>query len=337
MVSESVVSESVVADVEVSIVSLRGGSQLSRCVATLPRACAGLSWRLTLVDNSPSGLALTPSLHGVPAAATLRSEGRRGFAANQNLVLTQVVREDRARYVLVLNDDTELDTRSVTTLVRYADERPHTGAVGPVLRDSNGARSPSIFAWPTLTNQVLSSAFPRRQPRPVAEQGWINGACLLVRTAALAQVGLFDPQYFLFYEETDLCRRMTRAGWRIEQCANATVVHRQHQTTKRTGSAVEIDQQMLRSRYLYFRKHRGRLAARMLNGLVRCGLFARTAKVAVETAAGRKPSGSPTAGVLWALTASQPSRPTRFELEARANSAPARGAPHRTACRIGRS
>ena len=322
-------------DVEVSIVTLCGGAQLSRCLAAVPAACAGVSWRLTLVDNSASGLVLSHLLCVMPAATVVRSEGRRGFGANQNLVLTDVVGERRARYALVLNDDAELDPDSVAALVRYADEHPRVGVVGPVMRGSDDIRLPSLFPWPTLANQASSTAFPGR-PVPAVRQGWIDGACMLLRTAALAQVGLFDPRYFLFYEDTDLCRRMTRAGWQAERCVDAAVVHRRHQTTTRTTASIEIDQQMLRSRYLYFQKHHGRVMARALNGLVRCGLAARTVKGAVETAVKRGSNGSAATRSLYALMASRPSHPTRLEAEARAN-AENEATTQRVACRTGRS
>ncbi len=307
------------ADVEVSIVSLRGGSQLERCVATLPRACAGLDWRLTLVDNSPFGLDLRHHLHGGPAVVVLRSNGRRGFGANQNLALAAIARERRARYALVLNDDTEPGAGSITTLVQYADRRPRTGALAPVIADSAGNLEPSVIAWPTLISQALISLLPNRQPTTTAEDGWVNGACVLLRTATLAEVGLFDPQYFLFFEETDLCRRMTDAGWRTEHCSGASIVHHKSQTT-RTGSRIELERQSLRSQYLYFCKHHGRFSARVLNGLVRCGLLARTAKAMIETVGRMKPNKSSTAGGLWTLALSRPSRPTRFEIEARQGS-----------------
>ena len=303
--------------------SLKGGEQLAQCVAALPRACAGLSWRLTLVDNSAAGLDLTRCLGAVgpPDAVVLRSAGRRGFGANQNLALASIVGQRRARYALILNDDVEPDELSVTTMVGYADERPRAGAISPVIRGADGTLEPSIVAWPTLTNVASSCAFPSPPRTASIARGWINGACMLVRTDALAHVGLFDPRYFLYYEETDLCRRMSRAGWLLERCADAAIVHHRHQTAMLTGSALEIDQQVLRSGYLYFRKHRGRLAARAFSCLVRGALLARTAKVALEHAAGQRSREVPTARRLWALAMFRPSRPTRFEIEAQANSA----------------
>jgi len=328
--------ERTTADVEVSIVSLRGGPRLENCLSALPGACAGLTWRVTLVDNSPSGLDL--ALHGLPAATVLRSEGRRGFGANQNLVLAGAVAQRRARYVLVLNDDAEPGSSSVTTLVQYADERPRAGAVAPVIAGPDGNLELSVVAWPTLATYALNSMFPGHPLKTATADGFLNGACMLLRTKALAEVGLFDPQYFLFFEETDLCRRLTNAGWHTACCPDAKVVHHKSQTTARTGLGVEMEEQILRSQYLYFRKHHGRLPARVLNGCARSALLVRAAKAVLEVAAGRNPSRS-RAAVLWALILFRPGRPTRYEIEARPGSSAASAgvAPQRTACRIGRS
>lgn len=302
-------------DVEISIVSLLGGSRLERCLTALPRACDGLSWRVTLVDNSPSGLDVGEAADRLAAFTLLRSRGRRGFGANHNLVLTRVLAGRRARYVLVLNDDTELSPGCVRALVRRADERPRTGAVGPMIPGSGA----SMFAWPTPASQVVSSLVPRRLMRPSDEDGWLTGACLLLRTAALDEVGVFDPRYFLFFEDADLCRRLTNAGWHTEHCADAVAAHDRAQTTAHTIAEYQVQQQMLRSQYLYCRKHHGALIAHLLNGFGTCALVARTGLFALRALRGR--SDLPTVRLVWRCTLYRPSRPTQFELEAREQSA----------------
>ena len=315
-------------DVEISVVSLLGGSHLQRCLAALPEACAGLSWRVTLVDNSPSGLDLDEL--GEPSSdfAVIRSRGRRGFGANHNLVLAGVVEERRARYALVLNDDTELNPGGVTRLVHCADQHARTGAVGPAIPESGM----SMFAWPTPASQVVSSLVPRRLIRPTAQDGWLTGACVLLATEALAEIGLFDTQFFLFFEDADLCRRLVDAGWRTMHCAQATAVHHRAQTTTRTSTEFQVQQQMLRSQYLYARKHHGVLTARLLDLYGTCALWARTALFALRALTGR--ADLSTVKLVWALSLYRPPRPTQFEIEA-SETQPA--APQRLACRIGRS
>lgn len=309
-----------VADVEVTIVSLAGGPQLARCLAALPQACVGLSWRVTLIDNSVSGLDLG-DVDALPHLTVVRSIGRRGFGANQNLALTQVLKERRARYALLLNDDAESAPDAVAALVRHADTHPKIGAVAPVIRSPGGGGEPSILAWPTVADEALSWLRPGRPSTYEPSSGWLNGACVLTRVDALAQVGLFDPRFFLFYEETDLCRRLVDSGWRTGRCLDATILHQKHHTAAKAGSAVAIQKQILRSRYLYFRKHHGPTTARILNGLTRCALLARAAKLSTEVRFGRSCSESTSPRILWELARYAPSHATTFEIEARAATA----------------
>jgi GT2 family glycosyltransferase len=304
------------ADVEVSVVSLGGVELLGACLRTLPAACAGLRWRLSVVDNSPAGQALPAG--APPATVVVRSAGRRGFGANHNLVLAGVVAQERARYVLVLNDDTELDPGSVAALVGHADRRPRVGGLCPQIRDAAGRPEPSRLPWPSVAQQVRGAALPGRPPGDQG-RGWLNGACLLLRAAALREVGLFDPAFFLFFEDTDLCRRLAAAGWELDVCREAAILHHRHATILAPDIRHAIEEQMLRSRYLYFAKHHRPAAARAVTALVHGALLVRAAKMLAEARGGSGPaSGFSRAGSLWTLSRTRPTRPSRLELEARA-------------------
>jgi GT2 family glycosyltransferase len=305
------------ADVEISIVSLGDTEMLAGCTETLAAACSGLSWRLSIVDNSPHGQNLERVLSTSSESSVLRRAGPRGFGANHNLNLERVLAECRARYVLVLNDDTKLDRQAVTKLVVHADTDASLGALCPEIRDPDGGLEPSRLQWPSPWQQVLRTAVPRRQARTEPEHGWLNGACMLLRTAALRQVGLFDDAFFLFFEDTDLCRRLEDAGWGLETNPDASIVHFGHGTILAPERRPDIEQQLLRSRYLYFRKHHGPIIAHTVTMLVRGALLARTVKMLAEAAAGRRPSGFSRARTLWALARNRPTRPSRLELEAR--------------------
>lgn len=304
-------------DLEVSIVTLGGIERLAGCIDSLDAACAGLTWQLTVVDNSKDGQDLVELLEKVPAARVIRSEGRRGFAANHNLVLADIIEHGYAQYVLVLNDDTELDRRAVTALVACADRQSDLGAVAPRIRDAGGRIDPSILPWPSVGQQVVQSLVPRARftikPR---SGGWLHGACLLVRVSALEEVGVLDPSFFLFFEDTDLCLRMRHAGWKLQVCDEASIVHHGHKTIGESRFSAETQKQVLRSRYLFFRKHHGLAAARTVTELVRCALMMRTTKMLVETSLRRRAAVPEGPRALWALTCCRPDHPTTLELDA---------------------
>lgn len=248
-------------DVVISIVSHRNQGLVRACLRSLPDACPSLRWRAITTENLPRegpDLRLEfPKLHVVENAAPL------GFGENHNNALMSVIDNGLARYVLVLNDDTELEPGCVTTLVERADAEPSIGSVGPLLRWPNGDHQHSYYSFPTVRRTMLAAFRPRLllcTPRTDGV-GWLGGACLLLRTTVLQEIGLFDTRFFLFFEDTDLAARLWASGWRVEMWPSAVTLHHEHQTVSHPDVRAAMECQMLRSAYLYFTKYSGRLSA----------------------------------------------------------------------------
>jgi GT2 family glycosyltransferase len=146
--------------------------------------------------------------------------------------------------------------------------------------------------------------------------GWLTGSCILVRISGLREVGVFDPAFFLFFEDTDLCLRLREAGWKLRVCSSAAILHHGHKTTSESDLSGDIGKQFLRSRFLFFTKHRGSLMAHAVTELVRCGLALRTTKMLLEASMRGRAADLACRRSLWALTAYRPSRPTKLELDA---------------------
>jgi N-acetylglucosaminyl-diphospho-decaprenol L-rhamnosyltransferase len=222
-----------------------------------------------------------------------------------------VLGDDSARYVLILNEDTELEPDAVTRLVRFSDQRREVGVAGPEIYRSDGSRQPSYFRFPRLTAQIRNALLPARPPRRGIRHGWLNGSCLLLRTAAIRDVGPFDERFFIFYEDTDLGYRMAKSGWESTVVEAARIVHHGHQTVSRPALGSAMERQMLRSRYLYFRKHCGRWAADVMSLGVRLALVGRAAWSLV-TSAGRG-EGRRQARLLTQLARQSPRVPLAHE------------------------
>ncbi len=264
------------ADVAVSIVCHDDRKALLRCLQSLPAACTGLSWSATVVQNLslPDELDLDGEF---PWVRTVRNTVPAGFGTNHNQVLRPIVDERRARYALVLNDDTELAPDCVTTLVSFADDHPELGAVGPAMSWPDGTLQPSYYCFPTIMSSIRAAVRPTTLScHPITHgKGWLGGACLLLRSEALHHVGLFDAEYFLFYEDVDLARRLWGAGWGSAVCPAASITHFAHATVARADMSLVMDQQMIRSQYLYFKQYRGPLAASLLATASRAAFLGR--------------------------------------------------------------
>jgi hypothetical protein len=193
--------------------------------------------------------------------------------------------------VVLLNPDTVVRPDALARLVQFMDANPSAGYCGPKLLNEDGSLQPSARRFPT----VLSASYAildlqRRYPRsrhtldlhPVLDYhkpqpaDWMTGACLLVRRAAIDQVGPLDDGYFMYFEETDWCRRMARAGWQGWYVPDAEVVHLGgrsvvHETELRPFSG-DHPVHWVHSNRRYLRRHVGMLGM-FLAAAIEVGLY----------------------------------------------------------------
>jgi N-acetylglucosaminyl-diphospho-decaprenol L-rhamnosyltransferase len=300
-------------DVEVSLVNTNNSDFLRACLASLPEAAGALSWHATVVDNASDDGSPEVVRLEFPWARLIENGQRVGFSANHNQIIADVVNHDSARYVLVLNEDTELEPGSLEKLVSFADRENRLGAAGPRLVETDGREQVSYFRFPSVLEQFWSTMRPGQSPRPAETAGWLNGSCLLVRTEALRRVGPLDARFFIFFEDTDLGLRLHRAGWRSAVCASSRVVHHGHQTVSQSRVGTHMERQMLRSRYIYFRKHHGRQTAAVVVALVRMALGVRAAKAFLAGSIRGDGGERRLAGLLWSLARYDPVTPLPHE------------------------
>ena len=144
--------------------------------------------------------------------------------------------------VLVCNPDIVVEAGSVNDLARVLAEDATVGIVGPRLRNLDGSTYPSARTFPSLVDAAghgllglvwPDNPFSRRyrlldwdheQRRDI---DWVSGACFLIRRETWSALGGFDPRYFMYMEDVDLCWRAGRAGWRVVYQPRAEVVHAQ--------------------------------------------------------------------------------------------------------------
>ncbi|MBP5318402.1 MAG: glycosyltransferase family 2 protein [Paludibacteraceae bacterium] len=174
-------------------------------------------------------------------------------------------------YIFFLNPDTLLRNDAVGILCSYLGQHPEVGACGGNLFDAQGLPAHSHMLLPPSLKLEWSILFGDRwvewwcgrsfshnytgQPLEVA---YITGADLLVRRSVLEQVGLFDPAFFMYYEETDLCKRIHDAGYRVMNVPQSEIVHLEGASFSQQARREHLKAQ---SRRLYYRKHLSRCEA----------------------------------------------------------------------------
>ena len=257
-------------DLSICIVNWNVRQLLQQCLQALPDATVPLTTEIIVVDNaSTDGSA---ALRGVfPHVRWVQNTVNVGFsrANNQALALST------GRYVCFLNPDTVPQPGSLTTLVRYLENHPHVGIVGPQLRYPDMSLQPSRYRFPSVLTALMESTplgwrwpnnpWARRYhcsdhpPDREQEVDWLNGACIVVRRAVLEQIGGFDERFFMYSEEMDLCRRARTAGWRVMYVPQAVVIHHEGKSSEQVVAARHV--YFNRSKVRYFRKHHGPWAA----------------------------------------------------------------------------
>lgn len=193
-------------------------------VRQLIRSAAGRigAVEAVVVDNHSPVHPASAHLRRWPGVSVRRWGRNRGFARAVN----EARRLSCGRWLLLLNPDITLGREFLPGVLALTEElaaqEPRAGIVGFQLRNSNGTLQLSSGAWPTLTgtlaSQVVSRA--RRKYRRVranqrCQVPWVTGCCLLVRRECLDDLGGLDEDFFLYYEDVDLCLRAHDQGWSV--------------------------------------------------------------------------------------------------------------------------
>ena len=252
---------------------------LDPCLQALRSALAPVGGGPILVVDNASRDGSVEHLHRhAPDVRLWCSEHNVGFGRANNLALPAV----DTPYLLLLNTDAFVPPDSLATTLAYMQAHPDCGVLGVRLIGRDGALQPSCRYFPTPWNGFLGrTGLSRWLPgRPVDDMAWahdqvrdcdwVPGCFYLLRMDAVRQVGLFDPRYFLYFEEVDHCRALKAAGWRVVFHPGTEVVHLGGESAAKDHALSRHGRQVptlqIESALLYFRKQHGRtgLAAHLL-------------------------------------------------------------------------
>jgi hypothetical protein len=256
-------------DVSIIIVSWNTRALLATCLKSVIREAAQLRTEVILVDNASTDGSPAMVREQFPGVRLVENQANRGFASANN----QGIRLASGRCVLLLNPDTEMKPGSLASLVGYMDANPRAGAAGSRLLNPDGSLQASSYPFPSLGRELWRllhldrlrplgvyemHAWDMTRPRPVEV---IQGASLMLRKAALEQVGLLDEDYFIYTEEVDLCYRLQKAGWELAYVPQSQVVHYGGQSTQQVAG--EMFLHLYKSKLIFIRKHYGWGAAQL--------------------------------------------------------------------------
>jgi N-acetylglucosaminyl-diphospho-decaprenol L-rhamnosyltransferase len=248
-------------------------------------------YSVVLADNNSTDGAPERAEVARDEVSLLRIGANLGYGGAANRGVAQLGPE--VGWVVVANPDVEWMPGSLDELIAAAERTPRAGALGPLIRDADGAVYPSARLLPSLGRGVGHALFGtiwpgnpwtrayRQSEAEIGERdaGWLSGSCLLLRRVAFDSVHGFDAQYFMYFEDVDLGDRLARAGWRNRYVPSAEVVHTQGHAANRADVSARMLAEHHRSAYRYLAdRHRGP-AWLPLRLALRAGLGARSAFV----------------------------------------------------------
>jgi N-acetylglucosaminyl-diphospho-decaprenol L-rhamnosyltransferase len=216
----------------------------------------GVEHELLVLDNASDDGSAEAVRERFPAARLFALERRTGKADNDSLLL----REARGRYCLLLNEDAELHEGAARALLDALEADPRAAAAGAQLLTSEGRPTDCAWRFPDIAWALAAAVFQHRRVAvqsggtETREVGWVQSSAMLVRREAAEQVGWLDGDFFVYSDETDFCKRLHDAGWRILFVPAARAVHHDQLATDAAAMERRIVE-FHRNRDLYFRKH----------------------------------------------------------------------------------
>lgn len=261
------------------ILNYKTAEMTLQSAAAALREMDGLEGEIIIVDNA-SGDGSFEAMQAHVAAQSwtrvrvVQSDRNGGFGAGNNVGLRLGLSDgSKPDYYYVLNSDAFPDAGSIKALLDHLETHPKAGFAGSYIHGPDGDAHLTTFRFPSIASELEGAArfgpisrllasrrVPIDVPDHTREVDWLAGASLMMRRQVLEDIGLFDEAFFLYFEETDLCRRARLAGWPTVFVRTSEVTHIGSVSTGMKTWA-RMPQYWFNSRLHYFTKNHGWLYA----------------------------------------------------------------------------
>ena len=248
------------------VVNTNGREFLLACLEAIERtAPPGLEHEVLVLDNASDDGSVDAVLELDRNIRLIALDRREGKGANDS----RLIEEARGEFCLLLNEDSELQPGAVPALIGALRSDRQAAVAGAQLLAPDGRRVPCAWRLPSARTALAGAIFLHRRYTvesggdATRRVGWVQSSAMLVRRQAALEVGGFDPNFFVYSDETDFCKRLSDAGWRILYVPSARAIHHDQMAQDAAGSERRIVEYH-RNRDLYLRKHLGRTRAFLL-------------------------------------------------------------------------
>ncbi len=248
------------------IVNFNTVKYLSICIDFIRKNPPKCSHEIIIIDNNSKDKSVEIIKRYYPEVKLIRNGENFGFSYANN----QAIARSRGKYILILNPDTVVTRSAIDNIIRFMEKNPKVGVAGAKMLNFDGSIQYSCRRFPTVFNvffgrqSVLMKFLPyNRISRKYLmmdndysknmETDWVFGASMMLRRQALEEVGIFDEDYFIFVEDTDLCYRMREKGWKVYFVADAVIFHHLGVTREKFWKTTVLNHNI--GMFKFFRKH----------------------------------------------------------------------------------
>jgi GT2 family glycosyltransferase len=225
--------------ISVIIVNWNGEKNLQYCLSSLARIDYS-PYEIILVDNGSTDDSVEFVRKNYPKAIIIKNKTNLGFAEGNN----KGIKKAGGEYILFLNNDTKVEPNFLNSLVSELENDSMAAVVqskillmnNPKLLDSIG----SFLTWSGFLTHFGYRQKDRKNLNNKREIFSAMGACMLFKKEVLNKIGLFDKDFFAYFEETDLCWRAWLAGYKILYIPKSVIYHQKGATALRLANSFVI-------------------------------------------------------------------------------------------------
>lgn len=257
-------------DLSIVIVNWNSKDYLQKCIASIMDSKTEIRFEIVVIDGGSFDGSGEMLKQCYPQVKFIQSDKNLGFAKANNVAF----KASSGSHILFLNPDTEVVIPAIDILFDQMQKLSRAGAIGCKLLNADGSVQTScIQSFPTILNQLLDSEFLRAlfpnsrlwgmaslfsPATGPAEVEVLSGACIMMRRSLFEQIGQFSEDYFMYAEDSDLCYKVRRAGYKNYYIPDATIFHFGGGSTEKSPSDFSVVM-MRESVWRLMRKTRGRL------------------------------------------------------------------------------
>lgn len=236
------------------------------------RSAASIAIRLIVVDNASGDyphLVQAIEENGWGSWVTpILAPTNGGFAYGNNLGIRKAFEDDAPDYIHLLNPDAQVRPGAIQTLVSFLEAHPTVGIAGSSFENLDGSDWPIAFRFPSIASELCGALqigvisrlldrweVARHMSRAQQPVDWICGASMMIRSRVFDAIGGLDENYFLYFEETDFCRRALAAGfptWYVPESRVMHIIGHSTGVTERTSRPRRLPAYWFESRRRYF-------------------------------------------------------------------------------------